>query len=475
MAVNYLHGLETIELNDGLRPVQTIKSSVIGIVGTAPDADPALFPLNTPVALFADPIKANKLGAGGTLRDSVNAVYSQGSATVVVIRVTEGADLAHTWANVVGTVVAKTGAWALLKARPMLRLIPKILIAPGLTGARPSNGIVSANVGNGGAGYDQLTKVVFDAAPAAGRTAEGVVQVVGGEVTGLTITDPGFGYTAAPTATIVGAGAGATVTTTLGTVANPVGKVLEALAVRLRAVAFVDGPGTTYEAAISARSDFGSQRVMVIDPGVLVYDTAAAAYVNRPASGYAAGIQARVDKEKGFWYSFSNEEILNIGGPTRAVDFMYSDPDSEANQLNYNQVTTIIHDDGFRFWGLRNTGNDPLWAFMSVRRTADMIYESLEQAHRVFLDRPFNYALLDNIQNSVNAYLRQLRARGALINGTCMIDPTVNTKDTFVNGELIVDFDLEPPAPLEHLTFRARRNPNYYTDFIEEFASSVVA
>lgn len=474
MAVTYLHGLETIELDTGIRPVQTVKSSIIGVVGTAPDADPLLFPLNTPVALFANPVKANKLGRAGTLFDAVNAIYSQGSATVVVIRVAEGQNQGETWANTVGTALAKTGVWALLKARPMLRLTPKILIAPGLTGDRPNNGIVSANVSNGGDGYTAATFVTFADAPANGRTAQGTVQVVGGKVTGLTITDPGFGYTAPPVATITGAGAGATVTATLGTVANPVGKALEALTKRLRAVAFVDGPGTSYEDAVAARSDFGSQRVMVIDPGVQVYDTSAAAYVTRPASGYAAGIQARVDVEKGFWFSFSNEEILNIGGPSRAVDFMYSDPDSEANMLNAAQVTTIIHDDGFRFWGLRNTGNDPLWAFMSVRRTADMIYESLEMAHRPFLDKPFSYALLDNIQNSVNAYLRTLRGRGALINGECVIDQNVNTKDTFVNGELIVDFDLEPPAPLEHLTFQARRNPEYYTDFIEEFVSSVI-
>lgn len=480
MALNYLHGLETIELDDGLRPVQTVKSSIIGVVGTAPDADPALFPLNTPVLLNADPIKAAKLGLTGTLYDAVSAIYSQSTATVVVIRVVESTNAdpvrrqAETWSNAVGSVIEKTGAWALLNARPLLRLIPKILIAPGLDSVRPANGLVSANVGASGDGYvATTTTVTFAAPPAGGRQATGVVQVVGGKVTGVTVVDPGFGYATAPEATINGVGTGATVTTSLGSVANPVAKVLEALTRRLRAVAYINGPGSTYEAAIAARADFNNPRVMVIDPGVLVWDRISSAYVVRPASGFAAGIQARLDKEKGFWHSFSNNEILNIGGGARPIDFMYSDPDCEANLLNGNQVTTVIHDDGYRFWGLRGTGTDGLWQFMSVRRTADMVYESLEQAHRVFLDRPFNYALLDNIQNSVNAYLRTLRSRGALIGGTCVIDPTVNTPATFLNGELLVDFDLEPPAPLERLTFRARRNPEYYNDFIESFVGSV--
>ena len=51
----------------------------------------------------------------------------------------------------------------------------------------------------------------------------------------------------------------------------------------------------------------------------------------------------------------------------------------------------------------------------------------------------------------------------------------INPPATFAAGELSVDFDLEPPALLEHLQFRARRNPQYYVDFIEEFNRSIAA
>lgn len=477
MSISYLHGLETIELNDGIRPIETVKSSVIGLVGTAPDADADAFPLNTPVALFADPVKAQLLGKAGTLYDAVEAIYSQKSATVVVVRVAEGADGANqdaeTMSNAVGSVSGKTGVWALLKARPMLRVVPKILIAPGLTAARPTNGVSNITVGAGGSGYVSGTTTVTIDPPAdltKGKQAVATAQVVGGAVTGIVIVDPGFGYAEAPAVTIAGAGTGATATATLGGVANPVGKALEALAPRLRAVAYLDGPGTTYAAAVTARSDYSSQRVMVIDPGVLKWDLETSSYVTKPASAYAAGLQAKIDEEFGFWFPFSNHEILNIGGPSRPVDFMPNDRDAEANMLNSNQVTTIVHDDGFRFWGLRGCGSDPLWAHMSVRRTADMIYESLERAERVRMDKPFSYQLLDGIQSDVRAYLRLLQARGALIGGDCWIDPTLNTPQTFAAGQLTVDFDIEPPAALEHLQFRARRNPEYYTDFIEEFA-----
>ncbi|MGX9944851.1 phage tail sheath subtilisin-like domain-containing protein [Bradyrhizobium denitrificans] len=474
MTVQYLHGIETIELDSPSGPVETVKSNVIGLVGTAPNADPDIFPLNTPVAVFADALKAGHLKSEGTLLDAVDAIYSQKSAVVVVTRVDEGESVEETWSNAVGSPTGKTGVWSLLKARPTLRVIPKLLVAPGLTSGRPTNGLRNLVIGDTGANYVQATTTITIAPPAAGgRQATARAQIVGGKLTGAIITDPGYGYAAVPTVTVAGAGTGATVTATLGHVANPVGVAFASIVDRLRAVAFLDGPGTNYEDAIEYRSDYGSQRISIVDPGVLSWDTGNSVYVQKPASAYAAGIQARIDEQKGFWYSFSNEPIQNIGGPARPVDFMPNDRDCEANMLNSNQITTIIHDDGFRFWGLRNTGTDPLWAQLSVRRTADMIYESLERAERSRMDKPFSLQLLSGIQGDVNKYLRLLKARGALIGGRSWIDPNVNTPATFAAGELTVDFDLEPPACLEHLQFRAQRRPDYYSDFIEEFTRTI--
>ena len=41
MPEQFLHGVEVVELDDGIRPIRTVKSSVIGLIGTAPDADAA--------------------------------------------------------------------------------------------------------------------------------------------------------------------------------------------------------------------------------------------------------------------------------------------------------------------------------------------------------------------------------------------------------------------------------------------------
>ena len=47
MPEQFLHGVEVIELNDGARPIQTVKSSVIGLIGTAQQG-----PVNTPTLIL---------------------------------------------------------------------------------------------------------------------------------------------------------------------------------------------------------------------------------------------------------------------------------------------------------------------------------------------------------------------------------------------------------------------------------------
>jgi phage tail sheath protein FI len=473
VSVNYLHGLETTELNDGSGPVVTGKSNVIGLVGTAPNADPAIFPLNTPVAVFANTLKASALKSDGTLLDAIDAIYSQQASVVVVTRVAEGTTQAETWSNTAGSPSGKTGLFSLLNARPLLGVVPKLLIAPGLTSDRPTNGVAAAHPVVTGNGYVASTTTVTFGAPAAGgRIAKGVAQVVGGSVTAIVVTDPGFGYTdGTPSVTINGEGTGATAEAVLGGVANPVGVALGSIVDRLRAVAFIDGPGVDYDSAIAGRGDYGSSRLAFLDPGVLKWDTASSSYVTRPGSAYAAGIQAMVDDKYGFWYSFSNRVIQNIGGSSRPIDWMPNDANAEANLLNENQITTIIHNNGYKFWGLRGTGTEELWAQLAVRRTADMIYEAVEAAEVDAMDKPFSIPLLKNVQGSVQDYIDLLVSRGALIGGRCWIDPSVNTPSTFATGQLTIDYDLEPPASIEHMIFRARRNINYYNNFVEEFAA----
>ncbi|WP_198386875.1 phage tail sheath subtilisin-like domain-containing protein, partial [Burkholderia ubonensis] len=93
------------------------------------------------------------------------------------------------------------------------------------------------------------------------------------------------------------------------TAKQPVATAADSLAAKLRAIAIIDGPNTTDEAAIAYAKNFGSKRLYMVDPGVRYWDTAANADVDAPASAYAAGLFCQTDAAIGFWASPSNKEI----------------------------------------------------------------------------------------------------------------------------------------------------------------------
>lgn len=395
MPEQFLHGVEVVEIDTGTRPIRTVKSSVIGLVGTAPLALAAKYPLNVPV-LVSGPRAAADLGADGTLGDAYDALYAQGVNVAVVVRVEEGLDAASTLANAVGDPAQQTGAWALLTSASVNGQTPRILAAPGLT------------------------------APA----------------------DPA--------------------------VKNPLADALVSIADRLRAVAIGDGPGTTEADAITYAGLWGSDRFYLVDPQVQVFDVDTATFVSRPTSGYVAGIISRTDNERGFWWSPSNRAIRGITGVSRPISFGLSDPDTEANRLNEANVATIVRPaaGGFVLWGNRGNATDALWAFLSVRRTADLVYDSIERAHLWALDRPFSAQLILDIRDSVQAYIDRLTALGALLGGKVWVDAELNTEATLKAGQLFINFDIEPPAPLEHLTFRAHRNGELYDELVANVATA---
>ena len=389
---------------------------------------------------------------------------------VVIVRVEEGADEAETLSNIIGDSTLFSGVHAFLSAEAVVKVTPRILIAPGYTSIRPTT-VVSIAVDNGGADYsDETTTVTLDG----DGGAEVTTTIVAGAITAITVTKAGFGYTEAPTVTITdtGAGAGGAATATTSSVANPVVAELQGIAERMRSVIIADGPNTTDADAITYREDWGSDRIFIVDPHVMVWDTVADAAIADPASSRVAGLISKMDNEKGFWWSPSNQVLNGVVGIARPIDFGMSDPNSIANYLNENEVTTIIHHNGYRLWGNRTTATDPLWAFLSVRRTADMIYESIEEAMLWAMDKPISAQLLIDVQGSVNAYLRHLKAVGAILGGKAWLDVELNTPAQLKAGNVYIDFDIEPAAPLEHLTFRAHRNDGYYEELVTEVAQA---
>ncbi|EAW3046120.1 phage tail protein, partial [Salmonella enterica] len=81
----YHHGARVLELNDGTRPIQTISTSIIGMVCTSSDADKTLFPADKPVLLTDVQGRLGKAGNKGTLAPALQAIADQSNPVVVVV------------------------------------------------------------------------------------------------------------------------------------------------------------------------------------------------------------------------------------------------------------------------------------------------------------------------------------------------------------------------------------------------------
>lgn len=467
MTTTFLHGVEVLQIDTGARPIQTVRSSVIGLIGTAPDANAQAFPLNTPV-LVTRRSEMVGLGEAGTLQSALDLIYDQAGAVVVVVRVAQESTETATIDKIVGGINGITGAYegvhAFLVAENAVGFSPRILIAPGFTHQRTSNGLLSIAMQTQGEGYTTAPPVTVSGGGGAGAVVRAVLGTGAnsGKVVSFVIDDPGKGFTSNPTVTIgapptggVQAVAG---TVQRGTVRSEVLAEMLGIAQRLRAVIIADGPNTTDAAAIQLNADFGSDRIYVVDPWVLRNGASV------PASSAVAGLINRVDNERGFWWSPSNNEINGIEGTARAIDFALGDYTSRANLLNEQKIATIIREQGFRLWGNRTLASEPLYAFLSVRRTADMVNESILRGHLWAVDRCITATYLEEVQESVREYLRSLKARGAILGGDVWVDPDLNTPVSISNGQVFFDFEFTPPYPAERVTFRSHLVNSYVVD-----------
>jgi len=381
---DYLHGVRVIELNDGTRPIRTIPTAVIGLVCTAEDADPLVFPLDTPVLLTSVQSAIAKAGVKGTLASSLQAIADQTKPYTIVVRVKEGADEAATTSALIGTTTADgkyTGMKALLAAKSRVGMTPRIIGVPG---------------------YDS----------------------------------------------------------------QPVATALISILQDLRAFGYVSAWNCkTKEEVVAYRENFGARELMLIWPDFLNWDTVTSKTVTAYATARALGLRAKIDQETGWHKTLSNVAVNGVTGISADVFWDLQNPATDANYLNSNEVTTLINEGGFRFWGSRTCSDDPLFAFENYTRTAQILADTMAEAQMWAMDKPMHASLVRDIIGGINAKFRELVAQGYLIGGSCWYPEDINDKDTLKAGKLTIDYDYTPVPPLENLTLRQRITDSYLMQF----------
>jgi uncharacterized protein len=389
-----VRGVETVLIDSGSRPIQTVRSSIIGLVITAPDADANLLPLNTPKAFYGSPsalraaIYPTGAADGGTGLDAINMIYGITNPVMVVVRV-EDPGAGSVSGALIGDPTLRTGIYALLNAKAVTGLQPRLLIAPCPDGYTFADGALTA---------------------------------------------------------------------------SPLATALASVAERLRAIAIVDGPNVDAATAHQAVSSIGSKRVYLIDPWVKNL-----AGNEMPPSAVVAALFNKNDNAegRGFHWSPSNTVIPNISGTSRPIDFALGDSACEADILAGFHVNTIIREDGWRLWGIRMAQTtDTNWFQVTRVRIADIIADSIQAAHLWAVDRPITKRFVDEVVEGVNAYLRTLKARSIIVDGSAWADPELNAEADLNAGHLTVSFDFCDHTLAEKLTFQYNLNTDYLESIV---------
>ncbi|AHY06956.1 phage tail sheath protein [Serratia plymuthica] len=247
---------------------------------------------------------------------------------------------------------------------------------------------------------------------------------------------------------------------------------LLSVAQSLRAFAYLSAYGCkTVSETIAYRENFSQREAMLIWPDFLSWDTVTNADATAFATARALGLRAKIDQQTGWHKTLSNVGVNGVTGISADVFWDLQDSATDANLLNKNDVTTLIRKDGYKFWGSRTCSDDPLFQFENYTRTAQVLADTMAEAHMWAVDMPLHPSLAKDILEGIKAKFRELKSAGYIIDGNAWIDDAANDKDMLKAGKLVIDYDYTPVPPLENLLLRQRITDQYLVNFIQNVNS----
>lgn len=255
---------------------------------------------------------------------------------------------------------------------------------------------------------------------------------------------------------------------------QPVATALVPVLQQLRAFGYVYAHGCDTITDVTAyRDEFGARELMVIWPQFEAFDTDDADTVTISPVGVALGLRAKLDQEVGWHKTLSNVVVNGVTGIDRDVFWDLQSPDTDAGILNAADVTTLINQGGYRFWGSRTcAGPESLFPFENYTRTAQILADTVAEAHLWAVDKPLHASLARDIIEGVNAKFRELKNLGLIVDGSAWLNEDLTTETSLKAGKLRIDYDYTPVPPLEDLGFQQRITDSYLASFAERVAAT---
>lgn len=253
----------------------------------------------------------------------------------------------------------------------------------------------------------------------------------------------------------------------------PVATALVSLAQKLRAFCYVSAFGAkTKEQAVLYRDKLGAREAMIIWPDFVGFDTTKKSNVTLSATARAIGLRAQIDQKVGWHKTLSNVPVNGVTGISHDVFWDLQEESSDSNYLNENEVTTLICNQGYRFWGSRTCSADTLFAFENYTRTAQVLADTIAEAQFQLVDAPMHASLIKDLVESINNKFRELKSNGYIVDGKAWFDPESNTADILKAGKLYIDYDYTPVPPLENLMLRQRITDKYLIELADSVATN---
>lgn len=459
----YLHGVETIELKNGAVTVNAVRSAVIGLVGISSSG-----PVNT-LTLVQSQQDAAQFGGqvpGFSIATALDSIFKQGNATILVVNVFNKSTM--TSAVTAEVLPAVTNRATKAAFAPCGASIPVLKDSTDTTTYVAGTDYTIDEFGN-------ITILAIVATIAEGavlhltyakiNASAVTASIINGAIDGTTFARTGF-KCFVDAYNLFGFKPKILIAPNYSSL-TAVSTNMIAEAGNYKAMCAIDAPaGTTVGVAVAGRGPAGAinfytsdQRAVLLYPMLKRVNPITNNNENIPYSNYWAGVTSQCDSDNGYWFSPSNKEIKGVIGLETNISGAINDPNTDANLLNSVGIVTVMNSfgTGYRTWGNRSAAfpsSSDVKNFIAVRRTCDVVSESIELSMMDYLDQPITSGLIDAIRETANSFIRTLIARGGLIIGSaCTFDPSLNPPSEIALGHLTFTNTLMPPVPGERITF----------------------
>ncbi len=218
-------------------------------------------------------------------------------------------------------------------------------------------------------------------------------------------------------------------------------------------------PGHDIKAVLDWREDYDSSYAALTYPWLKakIYQSEEMLPVKLvPPSGYVAGLMAASDVAHGTHHSFANQEIEGIVD----IEFPLTQFDTEVLNPEGVNTTLAFPGRGIRIWGARTLASDAAFRYINVRRTFNMISESIEQGTQWVTFEPNSHELWENVKRLVFFFLKGLWKKGYLQGENVdeafyiKVDEENNPLDVRDRGELIIEVGVAIVRPAEFIIVR---------------------